>query len=89
MEAIEVGAATALDLRSAPEYRLRRRTLGTGLPGYHSGWFRLRNGQKALAYVTDPSRVVYVPTRDGYVLLLSVEAPDAFLGALTATRETR
>ncbi len=65
---------------------LKRRTMGTGLPGYGAGWFRLRNGEKALAYVTAPSRIAYVPTSDGYSLLLSLEAPDAFLRALDETR---
>ena len=81
-EVIDLNGARALDLRADPEYRLKRRTMGTGLPGYGAGWFRLRNGEKALAYVTDRSRVAYVPTRDGYSLLLSLEAPDAFLRAL-------
>jgi hypothetical protein len=58
------------------------RTLGTGLPGYQAGWFRLGNGQKALVYLTDRSRAVYVPTHAGYGVLLSPADPDAFLGAL-------
>jgi|SRR6185436_769279 hypothetical protein len=60
----------------------RLRTLGTGLPGYQAGWFRLGNGQKALVYLTDRSRAVYVPTRAGYGLLLSPADPEAFLRAL-------
>ena len=58
------------------------RTLGTGLPGYQAGWFRLGNGQKALVYLTDRSRAVYLPTRAGYSVLLSPADPDAFIGAL-------
>lgn len=85
-EVIDLDGARTLDLRVAPEYRLKRRTMGTGLPGYGAGWFRLRNGEKALAYVTDPSRIAYIPTSDGYSLLLSLEAPDAFLRALNETK---
>jgi hypothetical protein len=62
--------------------RPKWRTLGTGLPGYQAGWFRLRDGQKALVYLTDRSRAVYVPTTEGYGLLLSPEYPDRFLAAL-------
>lgn len=58
------------------------RTLGTGMPGYRAGWFRLRNGEKALLYLTDESRAVYIPTHAGYSLLLSPVDPDAFLHAL-------
>jgi len=60
----------------------KRRTLGTGLPGYQAGWFRLGSGENALVYLTDRSRAVYVPTRAGYSVLLSPADPDAFLGAL-------
>ena len=58
------------------------RTMGTGLPGYQAGWFRLRNGEKALLYLTDPERAVYIPTSAGYSVLLSPADPDAFLAAL-------
>lgn len=43
-------------------------------------------GAKALVYVTDTRRIAYVPTSDGYSLLLSLEAPDAFLRALEETK---
>lgn len=55
---------------------------GTSLPGYRSGWFRLSNGSRALLYVTDPEKVVHVPTRDGYSVLLSVSEADRFVDAL-------
>jgi hypothetical protein len=46
------------------------------------GWFRLKNGETALLYVTDESTVTYLPTTEHDVLLLSVENADAFLQAL-------
>lgn len=58
------------------------RTMGTGLPGYRAGWFRLRNGEKALLYVTDGSRAVYVPTNRGYSLLLSPQNPERLVDRL-------
>jgi hypothetical protein len=61
-----------------------RRTVGTGLPGYRAGWFRLRNGEKALLYLTDTSRAVYIPTTAGYSVLLSPAQPDEFVSALRA-----
>jgi PH (Pleckstrin Homology) domain-containing protein len=81
----------ASQLRGAAAHRLVQtdtglipavRSLGTAMPGYQSGWFRLRNGEKALLYLTDRSRAVYVPTRSGYSLLLSVTEPDRFLERL-------
>jgi hypothetical protein len=67
-----------LDLTRDSEFRMKWRTNGAGLPGYKAGWFKLRNGEKALAFVTDRRRVVYVPTRDGYSVLMSVPDPPRF-----------
>jgi len=74
--------ATLVDLRSDRELQPTLRTNGIGLPGYAAGWFRLRKGEKALLFVTDPSRVVYLPTREGYSVLLSVAEPERFIEAL-------
>lgn len=71
-----------MDLTESPNYRPVWRTNGAGLPGYGSGWFQLENGDKALIFVTDKRRVVYLPTREGYSLLLSVPEPEKFLEAL-------
>jgi hypothetical protein len=56
--------------------------MGTGLPGYRAGWFRLKNGERALVYLTDDRRAVYVPTTAGYSVLVSPGEPDQFLAAL-------
>jgi hypothetical protein len=79
---LNVTDARILDLARNVEYSPKRRTLGTGMPGYASGWFRLRSGEKALVYLTRRHDVVYVPTSDGYSLLLSVEEPERFIGTL-------
>jgi hypothetical protein len=52
------------------------------MPGYAAGWFRLRNGERALTYLTTRDRVAYVPVSDGYVLLLSVRNADALIADL-------
>lgn len=79
---LRVRAARRVDFTTDPELTPQRRTMGTGLPGYRAGWFRLRNGEKALLYLTDSSRAVYVPTNAGYGVLLSPAEPDRFLAAL-------
>ena len=81
------GSARRVNINKG-EYQPTRRTLGTGLPGYRAGWFRLRNGEKALLYVTDPTKVVYVPTRVGYAIMLSPRDPDGFLDAVQAVSRT-
>jgi hypothetical protein len=67
-----------LDLKSDVEFQPKIRKNGIGIPGLKQGWFRLRNTQKALLFVTDVSRVVYVPTHEGYSVLFSTPAPEAF-----------
>ena len=86
IEKLRLDEARVLDLGRESNLRPRVRTFGTGLPGYRSGWFRLRDRQKALLYVTDPARVVYIPTTEGYVLMLSAVQPDSMLAALRGAR---
>lgn len=76
---LRVDLARRVDLASNAELRPKWRRIGTGLPGYQAGWFRLRNGDKALLYLTDRTRAVYLPTTDGYSVLISPLDPDGFL----------
>lgn len=89
LSALALEGARVIDLAATPALRPRFRVGGTGLPGYRSGWFTLRNGEKALLYVTDTSRVAYVPTGDGYSILLSVAKPQDFLDALARALSRR
>jgi len=82
IEALRLESAAVVDLATSPDFAPRWRTFGTGLPGYASGWFRLRNGEKALGYLTSRGSVLYLPTSLGYSLLLSAERPEELLAAL-------
>lgn len=82
LESLKSSEVRILDLNNRSEYLPKRRTLGTGLPGYASGWFRLRNGEKALVYLTSGKQVVYIPTSSNYSLLLSVEQPERLIELL-------
>lgn len=84
-ESLRPADARRVDLGRESGLRPRWRTIGTGLPGYQAGWFRLVNGEKALLYLTDRSKAVHVTTTLGYSLLLSPDNPEAFLSALKAT----
>ena len=81
---LRVDAARRVDLAREEALRPKWRRVGTALPGYQAGWFRLRNGEKALLYLTDRTRAVYIPTTAGYSLLLSPADPDGFLARLRA-----
>jgi hypothetical protein len=82
MRDLQLDMARVVDLRNESSLAPVRRTMGTALPGYRAGWFRLRDSERALLYITDPSRVAYVPTHDGYAIMLSVADPEAFLESL-------
>lgn len=81
-----VDSARRVDFDTEPGLAPRGRTWGTGLPGYQAGWFRLEDGSKALLYLTDRQRAVFVPTTRGHGLLLSPKDPDGFLAALRSVR---
>ena len=78
------GAARRVDFAQAPELLPGRKTMGTSFSGYQAGWFRLRNGDRALLYLTDRQKAVYVPTTEGYGVLLSPSEPEKFLSVLNA-----
>ncbi len=65
-EQLDANAMMTFDMRQKGPYRPVLRTNGVGLPGYAEGWFRLKNREKGLLFVTDKSRVVYLPTKGGY-----------------------
>jgi hypothetical protein len=79
---LDLDGARPVDLTLEPALAPVGRTMGTGLPGYAAGWFRLRGGGKALAFLTDHRRVLYLPTNQGYEVLLSVAEPEELLTAL-------
>ncbi len=76
------GAAELVDLDVRDSLMPVSRRFGTGLPGYGAGWFRLANGEKALVYLTDRRRVVYIPTTKDYAVLLSVADAEVLLARL-------
>ena len=80
---LDFAAIKIVNLKKEPDLLPRIRTNGIGLPGYSLGWFRLRNGRKALLAVSNKQEVVYLPTRAGYDLLLSLKQPELFLQKLS------
>lgn len=82
LEHAQIGAIE--DSASALQPQLR--TNGIGIPGYGAGWFRLENGAKALVVLTSRQRLLYVPTTDGYSLLLSLKTPEIALTKLRASK---
>jgi hypothetical protein len=81
-EAIKTEGVRVINLTIDSEYLPKWRTNGVGLPGYSAGWFKLKNGEKALVFLTERTRVVYMPTTENYSVLLSVREAEEFAGVL-------
>jgi len=73
-----------IDLKQRPELRPLLRTLGLGLPGFSGGWYRLRDGRKALCLVTERDRVTLLEDETGLVYLISLADPEPLRRALLA-----
>lgn len=82
MSALDLDAAAILDLNQHRELQPVFKLTGTSMPGYRSGWFRLRDKRTAYLLLTEWRRVLVVPKRDGGVILLSPQRPEALLDAL-------
>ncbi len=79
---LQIDHARVIDLDERTELQPMVKTLGTSLPGFQSGWFRLRNMHKALVATVSGKRVLYLPTTRGFDLLLQPRRPQALLERL-------
>ncbi|MET0581304.1 MAG: PH domain-containing protein [Pseudoxanthomonas sp.] len=79
---LKLGDARVLDLDERTEFKPGLKTNGYSLPGFHSGHFRLRNGDKAFLAVAGERRALWLPTTNGAGLLLQPQQPDALLNRL-------
>jgi hypothetical protein len=69
-------------LREHVELKPVLRTWGIGMPGLASGWFRLRNGAKALCILTGHDHVTALRGDNGIWILLSLADPAPIRSAL-------
>lgn len=81
--------ARVVDVDERTEFRPLLKTNGTSLPGFQSGWFRLRNRQRAFVARAGGSRLLWIPTTQGYGLLLQPAQPRALLDRLHALADAR
>ena len=83
---IDLDQAKILQLDSRSDLWPSVKIAGSRMPGYRSGRFRLRDGRYASVIVSDLHRVLYLPLRDGKVVLLSVERGESLLDAMRRRR---
>ena len=82
IEAIDLDKARVVSLDEHTELSPTLKTNGFSLPGFKAGHFRLRNLGKAFCLVTDRTRVLALPLRDGSLVLVSPERPADLLARL-------
>ena len=85
LENIMIDGIKAISLDHDTDYDLSFRTNGTALSQFKSGWFRLKNHEKALVFITDKDSVVLIPTKD-YLLLFSMDNIDEFINKIKALK---
>lgn len=79
---LRLDEARTIDLDERTEFKPMLKTNGVSMPGFRSGWFRLRSRDRALVATAGGKRVAWIPTRAGYGLLLQPRNPQALLDAL-------
>ena len=79
---LKLDAARVVRLDEHPELKPLLKSNGYALPGFRSGWFRLRNWRKAFVATSDGERVLWLPTTRGFDLLLQPRDPQRLLDRL-------
>lgn len=80
--ALKLDEARRVDLGAQQDLEPVRRTNGSDFGGLRHGWFVLRSGEKAYVILTNSQDAIYIPTREGYALLVSPPNSAAFLAKL-------
>ena len=79
---LKLDEARVVDLEERAEFKPRIKTNGYALPGFKSGYFRLKNGHKAFVAIAGERRALWLPTTNGRDLLLQPRQPEALLQRL-------
>jgi hypothetical protein len=74
--------AVAAPLRDIPQARLSARLTGIGASGYSAGNFSMTKGGQAFVLITDPDKTLFLPSKAGASLLVSVNDPQGLLEVL-------
>jgi len=85
---IKINETRMINLNQESEFNISVRTNGIGLPNFYSGWMRLKNGQKALVFLTDREKVLLMPVND-FIILFSMERGEEFIKRLPLTQNPR
>lgn len=82
LDELRVKEARVVDLDEHTGLRPGMKTNAMATPGFRSGWFRLRNRERAFVAMASGPRVLWIPTSAGFGLMLEVAQPQALLAWL-------
>lgn len=74
--------ARVVNFAENPDFKPGMKSNGFQFPGFRAGHFHMKGGGKAFCLITDDSRVLVIPLRDGNSVLVSPEQPRALLDEL-------
>ncbi len=74
--------ARIVNFAENPDFKPGMKSNGLQFPGFRAGHFHMKGGGKCFCLITDDSRVLVIPLRDGNSVLVSPEQPRALLDEL-------
>ena len=79
---LKLDQARVVDLDERTELKPTLKTNGFSIPGFHSGWFLLRNRRRTFVAIADGRRKLWLPGSGKHDLLLEPRDPAALLERL-------
>lgn len=79
---LKLAQARVVDLDEYTELKPTLKTNGFSIPGFHSGWFLLRNRRRSFVAITDGRRKLWLPGSGRHDLLIEPADPAALLARL-------
>jgi hypothetical protein len=84
---MDLAAARVIDIDEHPDNKPLLKSNGVSVPGFRSGWYRSRAFAKLFVATAGGTRLLWVPTKLGYTLLLQPRNPVALLEQLRQRAE--
>lgn len=79
---LKLDQARVVDLDERTELKPTLKTNGFSIPGFHSGWFLLRNRRRSFVAIADGRRKLWLPGSGRHDLLIEPADPAALLARL-------
>jgi hypothetical protein len=81
-----ISKARVIRYHEVERVKYRRGALFASMRWAKVGFFTTRDGKKRLMAVTDSTRILHIPTTQGYSIMVSVSEPEKLIQALTSRK---